>query len=259
MRKLGVDVPTGIAVLLGEIVAEGIVLCILILAFLLFIPGPKAVALGAVPYAAAALAMPVIAFLLVRRPGSPRPPRVWRWLRLKASRWRQLRAGAWRFRSKARALARLRARTVTGVLLASLVHAVARLATLPMLVVGVVPGAALGPLVAWPLLLLYTGSLIPPPGGGGAVEIAFVAALTPTIGEGPLAGILLWWRSYTFYLGAILGAVVLALVLGREGLSALGFGRQPTPVLPKHPVPVAEEVRTGGSPPPSARDLTRLG
>ena len=132
--------------------------------------------------------------------------------------------GARRFRSKARALTRLERNTMVGVLLVSLVHVLARLAILPFLVLGAVPGTPLAPLVAWPLLLLYTGSLLPPPGGGGAVELAFTAALGPALDGAALAGTLLWWRLYTFYLGALVGGIVLFLSLGRLGLSTMGGG-----------------------------------
>lgn len=80
--------------------------------------------------------------------------------------------------------------------------------------------------MVWPLVLLYAGSLLPPPGGGGAVEITFIAALTSVVGGVELAGTLLWWRVYTFYLGALAGGLVLVLALGRQGLSELGPGRK---------------------------------
>ena len=134
--------------------------------------------------------------------------------------------GARRFRSQARALRRLDGGTIFRVLLVSLVNVLAKLTILPLLVLGVSPEAALGPLVAWPLLLLYTGSLLPPPGGGGAVEVTFIAALSGVIAEDSLAGILLWWRVYTFYLGALAGALVIISALGRSGLAEVGWGRR---------------------------------
>jgi uncharacterized protein (TIRG00374 family) len=226
LKKLGVDVPTAVAVLAGEIMSEGVVLGSLVLILLPLLPGHEAVILGALPYAVTSLAMPVTAFLLVQRPGSRTPPRVWRALKLNARHWRRLRAGAWRFRGKARALARLETSAIAGVLLASLAHVVARISVLPILASGVVPAAPMGPLVAWPLLLLYTGALLPPPGGGGAVEVTFVAALKPVLGVAPLAGTLLWWRFYTFYLGAFLGALILLLLVGKAGLSSGRPGRR---------------------------------
>ncbi len=228
LKRLGVDLPTGISVLAGEIMAEGVVLAVLVPLLALSLPGSRAVALGALPYAAASLALPFAAFFLVRRPGSRIPPRPWSALGLTEHRWREFRVGARRFRSKALALTRLDRGTITAVLLVSLVHVLARLSILPLLAWGVAPGAPLAPLVAWPLVLLYTGSLLPPPGGGGAVEITFIAALSSVLGESALAGTLLWWRLYTFYLGAMAGALILAATLGRAGFSELGWsGKRP--------------------------------
>lgn len=127
------------------------------------------------------------------------------------------------------------------VLLVSLVHIMARLSVLPILVAGLDGQAPLGPLVAWPLVLLYAGSLLPPPGGGGAVEVTFLAALTAVVGGVGLAGTLLWWRVYTFYLGALSGGLVLVLALGRQGLSELDPGRKDAGVVG----PGGQEPRTG--------------
>jgi uncharacterized protein (TIRG00374 family) len=226
LKRFGVDVPAGISILAGEIVAEGLVLGPVVLALFVLLPESNAVALGALPYAVTSLAVPFAAFLSVRHPGSRTPPRLWTLLRLSPRKWREFRVGARRFRSKARALQRLDVGTIVRVLLVSLVHVLAKLTVLPLLVLGVSPEAALGPLIAWPLLLLYTGSLLPPPGGGGAVEVTFIAALSGVIAEDSLAGILLWWRFYTFYLGALAGALVIISALGRSGLAAVGLGRR---------------------------------
>ncbi len=225
LRKLGVDLPTGMAIIVGEIMAEGIALSLVILVLLVLLPGSTAVVLGALPYALTALAMPFLAFFLARRRGGRQPPAWWVRLKLRPLQWRKLRAGARRFRWKGRELARLKSRTVAAVVLVSLVHILARLSILPLLTLGVRPDAPLEPLTAWPLLLLYTGSLLPPPGGGGAVELSFVAGLESTLGPGSLAGLLLWWRLYTFYLGALAGALVLILGLGKAGVAAMRRGR----------------------------------
>jgi len=239
LRNQGVDLPTGMAIIVGEIMAEGIALTLVILAFLLLLPGSTAVVIGTLPYAATALAMPFLAFFLVRRRSERNPPTWWTRLRLRSLQWRRLRVGARRFRWKARELARLKGRTWAGVVLVSLVHVLARLSILPLLTRGVRPDAPLEPLTAWPLLLLYTGSLLPPPGGGGAVELTFVAGLESTLGPDSLAGLLLWWRLYTFYLGALAGALVLILGLGKAGVTAMGRGKTAS----------RPDERPGGHPP----------
>ncbi len=248
LRKVGIDVPTGIAVLIGEMVAEGIVLGGVILTLLLLLPTGRGPVLGALPYSLAALAMPFLATLLARLPASRIPPRLVGPLGMKGERWRRVRIGVRRFRLKARALTRLERKTMMAVLLVSLVHVLARLSILPLLAGGFGGSVPLAPLLAWPLLLLYTGSLLPPPGGGGAVELTFAAVLTPFLGQGALASALLWWRFYTFYLGALLGGVVLLLALGRVGLNSAPPERGPHGMvaapLPA-PEPAALHVRPG--------------
>jgi glycosyltransferase 2 family protein len=246
LRKLGVDVPTGMAILVGEMVAEGVVLLSVVPLLAILLPSHRMASLGALPYALGALALPFMALLLVRLPKTRTPPRLWSTLGLKMRRWRWLRVGTRQFRSKVRTLTRLRPRTLLRVLLVSLLHLLAKLAILPVLVLATVPGTPLGPLVAWPLFLLYTASLLPPPGGGGGVELAFTAALGSALDGASLATALLWWRLYTFYLGALVGGAVLFVSLGRLNLSTVGGdpkdgGPQGTllsPVGSHHPGPV---------------------
>jgi uncharacterized protein (TIRG00374 family) len=237
LKRLGVDLPTGMVVLVGEMVAEGIVLLAVVAALVVILPAGRLPVLGALPYAAAALALPFAAVLLARLPARRTPPRLLMAFGLRTNTWRGIRSGARRFRRKTRALLRLDALTVVGILLVSLVHVVARLAILPILALGLTPGLPLGPLVVWPLLLLYTGSLLPPPGGGGGVELAFAAALTTLLGGPTLAAVLFWWRVYTFYLGALVGAGVLFLTYGRMGLSTVSPGQEAAP-LPGESAPL---------------------
>jgi hypothetical protein len=60
-----------------------------------------------------------------------------------------------------------------------------------------------------PFFVLYTTALLPPPGGGGGVEVVFATLLGGVLPDAMLASALVWWRVYTFYLGAALGALVL--------------------------------------------------
>jgi hypothetical protein len=70
------------------------------------------------------------------------------------------------------------------------------------------PGGATE-LVLRPFFVLYTTALLPPPGGGGGVEVVFATLLGGVLPDAVLASALVWWRVYTFYLGAALGALVL--------------------------------------------------
>ena len=102
------------------------------------------------------------------------------------------------------------------VLTATLAHIGARVAILPLLVLPVgglastpLPSEGLTPLVVRPFAVLYGSALLPPPGGGGGVEIAFATALGDLLQPQVLAAALLWWRVYTFYLGALLGGLLI--------------------------------------------------
>jgi uncharacterized membrane protein YbhN (UPF0104 family) len=108
------------------------------------------------------------------------------------------------------------ARTVWGVTTLTAAHIAGRLLVLPVLVLAVAPGLPLAPLLAWPFFLLYAGAIVPAPGGGGAVELGFTAGLDSTLPLAQLAGLLIWWRWYTYYLGVTLGGLCLALAPARR-------------------------------------------
>jgi uncharacterized membrane protein YbhN (UPF0104 family) len=92
-------------------------------------------------------------------------------------------------------------------LLCSILHVLARLLPLPVIVLSYGGGVALGPMLLWPLLLLYGASVAPAPGGGGVVEFAFKAALGGTLPARLLGASLIWWRVYTFYIYIGIGAL----------------------------------------------------
>src|SRR5690606_4378499 len=90
---------------------------------------------------------------------------------------------------------------------ASSVHVLMRLLVLVIVVRSVEPTTALAPLMLWSLVILYGSTLAPAPGGGGAVEYSFTLALGGLLAADVLAGSLIWWRFYTFYLYILLGAL----------------------------------------------------
>ena len=99
----------------------------------------------------------------------------------------------------------------------SVLHVCARLLTLPIIVWTYGGDVAPGPLLLWPMVLLYGAAVAPAPGGGGMVEVAFKVALGGTLPARLLAASLIWWRFYTFYLYLVAGA----LASGRTVLRAL--------------------------------------
>jgi uncharacterized membrane protein YbhN (UPF0104 family) len=98
---------------------------------------------------------------------------------------------------------------------ASAVHFVARLTVLPVLAWDVMLPGSLPSLIGWPLGLIWVAGFLPPPSGGGGVELGFVATLSTAIPESALAGSLLWWRFYAFYLPALIGGVSGLALFGR--------------------------------------------
>jgi len=197
------------AVMVGEMVAEILVLVAVAAGISLFLPGARVVALAALSYAGVVTLTMVLSLSLARLPADREAPQILASVGLTDERWARLQETAMDFRDRAAELRYLPTGVTAGILGLSLVHVLARLAVLPVLA-GIGAGAlAWGPLLAWPLLLLYGGALIPSPGGGGVVELSFAAGLDSVLPAGDLAGTLVWWRVYTHYLGALMGGGVL--------------------------------------------------
>ena len=224
------DAGTAGAVLVGEMVAEAVLLLPLALLAFLFLPAGRYGALGAVIWAGM-VTVSILVLFWVAGLSLREAPGWWQRLNLGSRRWRILRVVARRFRHRSRALLHLRAHTLAVIAIATLIHIVGRLGVLPMLAWGTVEWSGMAALIGWPFLLLYGGALIPTPGGGGAVEAGFAAALGDLLGPTYLAGLLVWWRFYTFYLPALMGGVVLfagGVYLGREEREAESSESRPS-------------------------------
>lgn len=159
-------------------------------------------------YAMFVIGLAVVAFALAgRRPVGP-PPRWLRALGIHAGRWRAIRRALRHIRSGMEGVRDARPGAMTVAFGLSLAHVALRLAVLPALVYGAGLTAPWMPLVVWPLLLLYGGAAAPAPGGGGAVEVGFSLGLRHVLDPAALAGALIWWRFYSFYIYLIAGAIV---------------------------------------------------
>ena len=211
LRRLGVDLPGGGAMMVGEMVVEAVALAIAVLLMVLLVPGIGIPTAGVALYVVGSLTVAAVIVGLAAEGGKSRMPRVLGWAGVGRRGWTRVRAGARRFRREIRELSRASRSLAAAALAMSVARIALRLSFLPLLAVPFAPEAPLAPLVEWPLLLLYTMSVLPPPGGGGGVEVAFSVGLASTLPAGALAGILIWWRIYTFYLGAVLGGLVVAL------------------------------------------------
>jgi uncharacterized membrane protein YbhN (UPF0104 family) len=199
-------------------------------------------------YAAIVSLASIAALALLRMPSPDEPPRSWVRLRLGAQRWENARRAIAEFKIQARRLSTLPALWTIGVVLATVVHIGARLAVLPTLALPLFAATAgsappLADMVLRPFFVLYATALLPPPGGGGGVEVTFAAALGDTLGPGALAATVVWWRIYTFYLSAALGALTLIPP------------RRPAPRIPVHARDVTDHLPLRSS----IRDLPTKG
>jgi uncharacterized membrane protein YbhN (UPF0104 family) len=91
-----------------------------------------------------------------------------------------------------------------------------RLSVLPIVVIALGVRVPLGPLVLWPLAIIYGGAAAPVPAGGGLIEVAFRGALDGHIPARILGAALLWWRVYTFYILLVGGAIVTGAAVMRS-------------------------------------------
>lgn len=220
LRRGGVDMGTGGALLLAEILLEAS--CLLAVAVLVAL-GPadtRWVALGLVGYAGLVVGVATVVVVIVRRTGTRDSDR-FLGIRIGAGRLASLRALAATLEDRAKALRHLPGKHLAGAFATTMLHIGARAAVLPALLGPAVSGTGglLGMLgvtlsprsVLVPLFLLYGTALLPPPGGGGSVEAAFALLLSDSIGEFEVGATVVWWRLYTFYLSAMLGGLLLAV------------------------------------------------
>ncbi|MEO6446658.1 MAG: lysylphosphatidylglycerol synthase transmembrane domain-containing protein [Gemmatimonadaceae bacterium] len=168
-------------------------------------------------YAGAILGAGFLAYRLSERNANGPPPRWVSALGVHAGVWRRVQRTLRQVRGSVSALRRARKRTLSLALLLSILHVAARLLPLPIIVASYGGVERVGPLVLWPLLLLYGAAVAPAPGGGGVVEFAFKAALGGTLPAQLLGASLIWWRVYTFYIYIVVGAVA----AGRTVMRAL--------------------------------------
>lgn len=158
-------------------------------------------------YAIFVLALGIAAYLLSRgRTGGP-PPDWVRSLRVNAFAWRWVQRALRHARASVDSVRRARPGWLLLALLASIAHIGARLTILPAIVLLYRPTGPAGPLVFWPLALIYGGAAVPAPAGGGVLEVAFKAVLGDAIPSAIFGAALIWWRFYTFYVYLPLGAL----------------------------------------------------
>jgi uncharacterized protein (TIRG00374 family) len=158
-------------------------------------------------YAVGVLGMGFVASLLAKRHAKGPPPRWLRRVGVHAGLWRRVQRSLRQMSGSVASLRQASPGYGALALVFSILHVLARLLPLPVIVYSYGGNVAAGPLLLWPLLLLYGAAVAPAPGGGGVVEFAFKAALGGTLPARLLGASLIWWRVYTFYIYIGIGAL----------------------------------------------------
>lgn len=172
-------------------------------------------------YSTGVVGLSTLGLVLSQRETRGRRPGWVRRLGVNALVWRRVQRGLRQLRGSVDALRRARPGALAAALACSILHVGSRLLTLPLIVWSYDRSVPLGPLLLWPMALLYGAAVAPAPGGGGMVEVAFKVALGGTIPARLLGASLIWWRAYTFYLYTVAGAVA----AGRTVMRALRRAR----------------------------------
>jgi len=168
-------------------------------------------------YSAGVVGAGAVAMTLTRSAARGRRPWWVVQLGINAMIWRRVQRGLRQLRGSVRSLRTARMGLMGLALLFSVLHVCARLLTLPLIIWSYGESVETGPILLWPMILLYGAAVAPAPGGGGVVEVAFKVALGGTLPARLLAASLIWWRFYTFYLYLVAGA----LASGRTVMRAL--------------------------------------
>ncbi|HYC49681.1 MAG TPA: flippase-like domain-containing protein [Gemmatimonadaceae bacterium] len=183
-------------------------------------------------YASFVLGVGLLLFLLSRANYGAEPPAWARRLHIHGKRWELVLRWAERIKTTVAAFRKMHYGWASIALLTSIAHVGVRFTILPMLVFAITDAPVpLGPLVVWPLGIIYGAGLLPAPGGGGAVELAFRAALGGTLPAAVFGAALVWWRFYTFYIYIAVGA----LVAGNTALRAVREVQETEETLEKDP------------------------
>lgn len=243
LAEAGVPAAPSLLILFAELILETWSL-VLICVVLLIAFRNEGGALGVMSAMVGAYALIVIGagFVAYRMAQSHTrgPPPSWApKIGLHAGRWRSVQRALRALRNNLAGLRHARIGPAFAAFIASLVHVGLRLAVLPIIALALDPNLPISSLIIWPLVLLYGGAVAPAPGGGGAVEFAFGAAFSHMMAPAILAGSLVWWRFYTFYLYVVLGGISVggtvfrALRPRRQGrLHERALARAPQPPPP---------------------------
>lgn len=213
LAEAGVPKSAAIVVLYAELFLEMVSLAI-VTAIITLVLQPSASATAAIVgviggYATFVLGLGLLGLILSRGRLGVEPPRWARRVSLHGKRWAMVQSWFARLRMTVDAVRTMHYGWALAALVASIAHIAVRLAILPLIVAATTSvHVPLGPIVVWPLAIIYGAGVVPAPAGGGAVELAFRATLGRVIPPDLFGAALVWWRFYTFYLYVGFGALV---------------------------------------------------
>ena len=229
LRESGVRAGDALVVLFLELFLEMLSLAVLAGILGLVLGGTSTEVQGLVgmiaAYSTFVIGAGALGFMAARRwSEGPPPPWVCRF-GMSDARWHIVQRALGHLRDNVGRLRNARWWVLSAALAFSILHVLIRLSVLPIVVLALGVRLPLGPLVLWPLAIIYGGAAAPVPAGGGLIEVAFRGALDGHIPARILGAALLWWRVYTFYILLVGGAIVTGAAvmrsLRRNGAAAL--------------------------------------
>ena len=212
LREAGLPVADALVILFLELALEVLSLAALAVILGITLGGSAGAMRGLISmvsvYSALVITAGILGVIASRRwSEGPAPAWVHR-LHMNEHRWHALQRSLRHLRDNMGKLRRARWWVLASALAFSIVHVFMRLTVLPIVVYALGVRAPLGPLLLWPLAIMYGGNAAPAPAGGGLIEFAFRGALNSYIPVRIFGAALLWWRVYTFYILLVAGAMV---------------------------------------------------
>lgn len=220
LREAGLPVANALVVLFIELFFETLSLATLALGLAFVFGGStmevRSLAGMVAGYSTVVLGTGVSAYIVSKRWASGPPPAWLQRFHVSDQRWHAVQRTLTHLRRNVTRMRRARWPLMAASFAFSLLHILMRLVVLPIVVLALGVRAPLGPLVLWPLAIIYGGAVAPVPAGGGLIEVAFRGALNEHIPARIFGAALLWWRVYTFYILLVGGAVVAGAAVMRS-------------------------------------------
>jgi hypothetical protein len=212
LREAGLPVADALVILFLELFLEMLTLAVLAVGLALVLGSSSNEVRGLVgmvtAYSTFVIGAGAIGYVAAHRWADSHPPAWLQRLGMSDHRWHAVQLSLRHLRANVTKMRTARWWLMGAALFFSMLHVLMRLSVLPIVVYALGVRIALGPLVLWPLAIIYGGAAAPVPAGGGLIEVAFRGALNDHIPARVLGAALLWWRVYTFYILLVGGAIV---------------------------------------------------